>query len=55
MIDLIGIVVEVGTGEAIYEGKLVEINEYEIHLESDSGWVVIPIERVAYVREKSEN
>jgi len=55
MIDLIGMLVEVGTVEAVYEGKLVEINEYEIHIESDSGWVVIPMERVAYVREKSED
>ena len=55
MIDLIGMLVEVGTVEAVYEGKLVEINEYEIHIVSDSGWVVIPMERVAYVREKSED
>jgi hypothetical protein len=53
MTDMIGMMVEVGTGETIYEGKLVEINEYEIYLEADSGWVMIPMERVAYVREKS--
>lgn len=55
MIDLIGLLVQVGTGEAVYEGKLVEINEFEIHIESDSGWVVIPMDRVAYVREKGED
>jgi hypothetical protein len=55
MTDLIGMLVEVSTGETIYEGKLVEINENEIHIESDSGWVVIPMERVAYVRKKSED
>jgi hypothetical protein len=55
MIDLVGTMVEVGTVEAVYEGKLVEINDYEIHLESESGWVVIPMDRVAYVREKSED
>jgi hypothetical protein len=54
MIDLIGTVVEVGTGEALYVGKLVEVNEYEIHLESESGWVVVPIERIAFVRPKEE-
>jgi hypothetical protein len=53
MIDLIGTTVEVGTVEAVYEGKLVEINEYELHLETESGWVVVPVERVAYVREKA--
>jgi len=55
MIDLVGTMVEVGTVEAVYEGKLVEINDYEIHLESESGWVVIPMDRVAYVKEKSED
>jgi hypothetical protein len=55
MIDLVGTMVEVGTVEAVYEGKLVEINDYEIHLKSESGWVVIPMDRVAYVKEKSED
>jgi hypothetical protein len=54
VIDLIGTVVEVGTAEAIYEGRLVEVNEDEIYLESESGWVVVPMERVAYVRKKEE-
>jgi hypothetical protein len=55
MIDLVGTVVEVGTGEAVYVGKLVEINEYEVHLESESGWVVIPMDRIAFVRKKRED
>ena len=54
MLDLIGKIVEVGTGETVYFGKLVEINETEVHLETDAGWLVIPVERVAYVREKEE-
>ncbi len=52
MTDLTGKLVEVGTAETLYTGKLVEINENEVHLESESGWLVIPIERVAFVREK---
>lgn len=52
VIDLIGKIVEVGTAETLYLGKLVEINENEVHLESEAGWLVIPIERVAFVREK---
>jgi hypothetical protein len=52
MLDLIGKIVEVGTGETVYFGKLVEINENEVHLETEAGWLVIPVERVAYVREK---
>jgi hypothetical protein len=54
MIDLIGTIVEVGTGEALYVGKLVEVNEFELHLESESGWIVVPIERIAFVRPKEE-
>lgn len=53
MTDLIGKMVEVGTGETIYRGKLVEINEEELYLESDSGWLVVPVEKVAFVRECS--
>lgn len=52
MIDLIGKLVEVGTGETLYVGTLVEINEDEVYIETESGWIVVPIERVAFVREK---
>ena len=52
MIDLIGKIVEVGTVETLYIGKLVEINETEVHLETDSGWLVVPVERVAFLRAK---
>ncbi len=51
MLDLIGKTVEVGTPETSYIGKLIEINETEVHLESDSGWMVVPVERVTFVRE----
>ncbi len=49
---LIGKVVEVTANDISYSGRLVEIGETEIHLESDSGWIVIPIEQVASVQEK---
>ncbi len=51
MNDLIGKMVEVGTGDTVYRGKLVEINEEDLYLESDSGWLVVPVEKVAFVRE----
>jgi hypothetical protein len=54
MIEHIGSFVEVGTVEAIYAGRLAEVNEQEIHIESESGWVVIPLDRIAYVREKKD-
>jgi hypothetical protein len=52
VIDLIGKIVEVVTEEIIYTGKLIEIGEDEVHLESESGWVVIPVDRIAVIREK---
>ncbi len=52
MIDLIGKYVIVETAETLYEGKLVEIGEDEVHLESDMGWIVIPVDRVNSIREK---
>jgi hypothetical protein len=52
MTEQIGKIVEVGTGETLYVGKLIEINDDEIHLETESGWLVIPIEKVAFVRTK---
>ncbi len=52
--DLIGKIVEVVTSETIYTGRLVEISDEEVHLESESGWVTVPIGRVALIREISE-
>jgi hypothetical protein len=52
VIDLIGKIVEVGTPETLYYGKLIEINENEVHLQTDSGWLVVPLDKVAFVRER---
>jgi hypothetical protein len=52
VIDLIGKIVEVGTVETLYYGKLIEINENEVHLETETGWLVVPLDRVAFVRER---
>jgi hypothetical protein len=52
MMDLIGKIVEVVTVETIYSGKLIEMNDNEVHLETESGWIVIPLDRVASVRER---
>ncbi len=52
MTELIGRLVEVGTGEMIYTGTLIEINENEVYLESEgTGWIVIPTDKIAYIRE----
>ena len=49
--DLKGKIVEVVTSETVYRGKLVEINDEEVHLESESGWIIVPVNRVALIRE----
>ncbi|MDA8240085.1 MAG: hypothetical protein M0Z67_06910 [Nitrospiraceae bacterium] len=54
MIELIGKVVEVGTSETVYTGKLIEVNEEDVYLESESGWIVVPVEKVGFIREKEE-
>lgn len=54
MIELIGKMVEVVTAETTYSGKLIEVSEEEVYLESDAGWVVVPVEKVALIREKEE-
>jgi len=50
MQELIGKKVEVDTFEIAYHGVLVEIGEREIHLQSETGWVVIPLDRVVDIR-----
>ncbi len=54
MIELIGKMVEVGTPETTYLGKLAEVNEEEVYLETEAGWVVVPIDRIAYIREPED-
>ena len=52
MVDLIGKMVIVETPETTYTGRLVEMGEEEVHLESEVGWIVIPNNRIASIREK---
>jgi hypothetical protein len=35
-----------------YTGKLIEVGEDEVHLETESGWIVIPVDRIMIIREK---
>jgi hypothetical protein len=54
MNDLIGKTVIVETQETFYVGRLVEIGEEEVHLESESGWIIVPVDRIASIREKTD-
>jgi hypothetical protein len=51
MNDLIGKTVIVQTWDTLYAGRLVEIGEEEVHLESENGWIVVPVDRIASIRE----
>ncbi len=53
MIDLIGKMVIVEAEDGLtYTGKLVEIGEEAVHLESETGWVMIMNDRIANITEK---
>lgn len=50
MQELTGKKVEVKADGIIYRGILKEIGEEELHLESESGWIVIPMEKVVDIK-----
>lgn len=54
MIDLVGKIVDVETPGMTYTGKLIEVGEDEVHLETESGWIVIPVDRIMIIREKDD-
>jgi len=54
MQNLVGKTVVVDTFETAYTGKLVEIGDQEVYLQSDAGWIVIPIDRVTNIQEKDD-
>ncbi len=51
MQELIGKEVIVRTGEIEYRGVLVEIGEVDIHLEAETGWIVVPVGNVVGIEE----
>jgi hypothetical protein len=48
--DLIHREVEIITPETTYRGTLMGVEDEELHLQSESQWLVIPLERVIDVR-----
>jgi hypothetical protein len=49
--DLRGREVEVITADITYRGILVEVDEHEVYLRSESGWITISVNNVAEIRE----
>jgi len=54
MQELIGKEVVVSANEIEYHGTLVEIGETEVHLQGETGWIVIPIGSVLDIRAAGE-
>jgi hypothetical protein len=50
--DLVGKIVDVKTPDMTYTGKLIELGEEDIQLESASGWVTIPVDMIVLITEK---
>jgi hypothetical protein len=54
VINLIGKIVKVETGDMTYTGRLIEVGEDEVQLESTTGWIVIPVEKIVFIKEKND-
>ncbi|MDA8170845.1 MAG: hypothetical protein M0033_12360 [Nitrospiraceae bacterium] len=55
MMELTGKIVEVATAELVYTGRLAWVGEAEVWLESETGWVSVPLENIAFIREKEKD
>ena len=51
MNELVGKEVEVRTYETVYRGVLIEVGETEIHIKAETGWMVVPVEKVVEIKE----
>jgi len=47
--QLVGREVVVIADGITYRGRLVEMGEEDLHLESSSGWITLPVERISRV------
>lgn len=50
MQELTGKEVEVSANDIIYRGVLIEIGEHEVHLQSETGYIVIPVDSIATIK-----
>jgi hypothetical protein len=50
MRELVWKKVEVISADTVYRGTLIEIGETEVYLLSESGWIVIPVNRIAEIK-----
>ena len=52
--DLTGEIVDLMANDVIYTGRLVEMGETEVYLETESGCLTIPVEQIAFIRKKEQ-
>lgn len=50
MHELIGKKVEVQTTDMLYKGILIEVSETDVNLQSETGWIVVPLDRVVNIK-----
>jgi hypothetical protein len=50
MQELIGKQVEVNAVDVVYRGILVEIGESEVQLQSETGWIVVQLDRIVDIK-----
>ncbi|MCE5194119.1 MAG: hypothetical protein LLF28_01490 [Nitrospiraceae bacterium] len=53
MQDLIGKIVDVISAETKYTGRLIEVNETDVYIETEAGWLMIPVENIIDIVEKN--
>lgn len=49
MHEMIGKMVEVMADGIMYQGKLIEVGEREVHLQAETGWIVLDTERITQI------
>jgi len=52
LMDLIGKEVEVTASGMLYRGRLIEVSETEVFLQSELGWIQLQVENVTEIRPK---
>ncbi len=52
LLDLIGKEVEVSASGITYNGRLIEVSDTEVFIQSEMGWIQIMVSDVTDIREK---
>ena len=49
MHEMIGKTVNVMADGIMYSGKLIEVGDKDVHLQAETGWIVLSLERITQV------